>query len=345
MIKHNLYYSLIKHIFGVGLIVISISLTACQIVKVQTTTTSPTPAMDTIVAQVNQQTITLAQLETSLAVDRALYYLTTGQDLLKQDPSAKLEWLATSYLIDQQAQQADITVSDQVIMNTLAQNLQERNATLDQLEKALSQQGVNLDNYKDNIARTLRAEKYINEVILQTNPTDPLAQERLATWLKDIQTNANIDIIYQPATTAPIIGGLAPDFTLTNLKGESISLSQFKGQPVIINFWATWCIPCLKEMPVLQTAFEAHKNDGLIILGINRAETEDLVKPFISESEITFEILYDVEAGVNQTYLVSGLPRTIFINRQGIIKNIHIGELQETLLQGYIDNLLREKES
>ena len=106
------------------------------------------------------------------------------------------------------------------------------------------------------------------------------------------------------------------DFTLTDLTGKSWTLSQLKGKVVIVNFWATWCPPCRKEMPDLETIYEKYKDQGLVILGISD-ETVDKVQPFITEHKYTYPIMLDPGRKVNDVYEISGIPKNFVYNREG----------------------------
>ena len=93
------------------------------------------------------------------------------------------------------------------------------------------------------------------------------------------------------------LGSPAPDFTLTDLAGELYTLSDHLGQVVLINFWTTWCPPCIEEMPALQEAYDRYREQGFVVLGINWTEDDDReqIEPFIQELELTFPILLDIE--------------------------------------------------
>src|SRR5690606_35153974 len=107
-------------------------------------------------------------------------------------------------------------------------------------------------------------------------------------------------------------GALAPDFVLVEPgTGDHVSLSDFRGQPVVLNFWATWCVPCRTEMPDLQ---DAHNEEDVVVLGVNWQESESVVQGFLDEFELTFPIALDREGGVREHYGVVGLPATFFID-------------------------------
>ncbi len=130
---------------------------------------------------------------------------------------------------------------------------------------------------------------------------------------------------------APATGAKAPDFELKGMDGENVRLSSVLGQPVLINFWATWCGPCQAEMPLVQKTSLAHASD-LVILAINDDEPEDVVRGFILDNRITFKILLDPGEKVMAAYRVNGLPTSFFIDREGVIRFVRIGILDEQFL-------------
>lgn len=135
----------------------------------------------------------------------------------------------------------------------------------------------------------------------------------------------------------PKVGAFAPDFELERLSGDLLRLEELRGQPVVINFWATWCIPCEIEMPLLQDRYE--KIPGLQVLAVNFAEPASDVQAFVEEHELTFEILLDPRAIVQSAYRVRGYPTTYFIDREGVIQAIHIGILLDKQLDAYLNDI------
>ena len=125
----------------------------------------------------------------------------------------------------------------------------------------------------------------------------------------------------------PDIGKLAPDFQLDNLDGQSVSLSEFWGKPVLVNFWASWCPPCRSEMPFIQDTFTDKKwvDEELVVLAIDIGESPSTVSEFAKEYGLTFHILLDVARDVSLEYYVRAMPTTFFIDRGGIIREIRIG--------------------
>jgi peroxiredoxin len=119
----------------------------------------------------------------------------------------------------------------------------------------------------------------------------------------------------------------APLFELAGLDGKEVSLSDFRGKPVLINFWASWCIPCLNEMPFIEKTYRKQKGDGLAVLMLNVKEPSDVVRKFAKDHGYTFTILMDRDGKINNSYQVFGLPSSYFVDRDGIVRYSYMGEL------------------
>lgn len=116
------------------------------------------------------------------------------------------------------------------------------------------------------------------------------------------------------------------DFALMSLDGEEVVLSELQGKYVLVNFWATWCIPCRKEMPYLQEVFEAHE-DQITVLAINMNEDAERVRPFIEEFGYTYPILLDPSDELAAEHNVRGLPVSFIVGPEGEIVYRRIGEI------------------
>lgn len=141
-----------------------------------------------------------------------------------------------------------------------------------------------------------------------------------------------------PQGSGPLaIGDRAYDFTLNDLDGNSHKLSDRRGQPVIINFWATWCAPCRVEMPELQAAFQKYQEEGLVVLAVDNAEPAGAVRQFFyEEMDLTFTPLLDQEGTITQLYGVQVFPSTFFVNPDGIVTAIHRGPMAQSQIEGYL---------
>jgi cytochrome c biogenesis protein CcmG/thiol:disulfide interchange protein DsbE len=144
---------------------------------------------------------------------------------------------------------------------------------------------------------------------------------------------------------APRQGFLAPDFNTPTLDGGQISLSDFRGRPVLINIWASWCPPCKTEMPTLESVYRAYQDQGLAILAVNTTNQDTLqaAETFVKANKLTFPILIDVDGAVSQLYQLKSLPTSFFVDRAGVIQEVIVGgPMSEALLRIRVEQLLQE---
>ena len=129
--------------------------------------------------------------------------------------------------------------------------------------------------------------------------------------------------IFKTSSPAPQSGGEAPAFTLPTLRGESVSLSEYRGKLVLINFWATWCPPCVEEMPSMEKLYKKMKGKPFEILAVSTIESESAVKEFVKKNGFSFSILLDKDGSVAEKYGVFSLPETYILDRDGkVVENI-----------------------
>lgn len=128
-------------------------------------------------------------------------------------------------------------------------------------------------------------------------------------------------------------GQKAPAFTLPTLDGGTTSLADHNGKRVLINFWATWCPPCRAEMPAIQRLYERYRGQDFVVLAVDFQESEDVVRPFVQELGLTFPILLDETGDVARDYRVLGLPSSYFVDREGTIRQVHIGAMSEEFME------------
>ena len=144
---------------------------------------------------------------------------------------------------------------------------------------------------------------------------------------------------------SPREGFSAPDFTLDLLGGGQVQLSELRGQPVMINLWASWCPPCRAEMPAIEKVYRAYKDRGLVVLGVNTTfqDNEADAAAFVREFGLTFLIPLDRDGSVSKRYQLRGLPSTFFVDRNGIIRSVVVGgPMSEALIQSKVEGLLKE---
>ena len=145
--------------------------------------------------------------------------------------------------------------------------------------------------------------------------------------------------IHAGIAVAPQVGALAPAFSLQDLDGRTVRLSDFRGQTVLLNFWAVWCSPCLDEMPMLQARYEALKNEGLIVLGINYDDPPEDVRIYGDPLELTFPLLLDPGGIVQDLYRIRGYPSSIIVDPEGFVRVVQVGLMNEDQLNGYLEEL------
>lgn len=146
-------------------------------------------------------------------------------------------------------------------------------------------------------------------------------------------------------------GALAPDFLLESLRAGEMRLSDLRGQAVVVNFWATWCAPCRKEIPELVEAYDRYRDEGLVILAVNLQEGKGIVRPYAEDFGMEFPILIDRDGEVGDDYRLLGLPQTYFVDRDGVIQSMFIGPLldnrdgtdvQDAISQSELDQRITE---
>ena len=146
----------------------------------------------------------------------------------------------------------------------------------------------------------------------------------------------------------PAPGRPAPDFHLPDLDGQTVSLGELQGRPVMVNFWATWCGPCRMEMPYIEEVFNdpEWKEAGLVILAVNLGESAEVAGQFMDDNGLTFPVLLDTKTEVAKLYNVSAIPTTYFVDKNGIIKDVKIGTFRNKAeIDWKLVNLVKEEES
>ncbi|NJJ38110.1 redoxin domain-containing protein [Paenibacillus apii] len=138
----------------------------------------------------------------------------------------------------------------------------------------------------------------------------------------------------------PKEGSRAPSIELLGLDGQTHTLDEYKGRPVVLNFWGSWCAPCVKEMPALEAQWQQWKDQGVAVVGVNVGEDQMTVENFVNGTGVRFPILLDTDREAVRRYGVSPLPTTFFINAKGKIDTIHIGQLDLSTLSAQIGKLV-----
>lgn len=138
----------------------------------------------------------------------------------------------------------------------------------------------------------------------------------------------------------------APEFTLPlfdQFEQEHIALSDLRGQPVVINFWASWCVECYKEAALLEQAWQDYKDQGVVFIGVDHLDTEKEALAYMQKYGITYPSGPDMGDKISQVYGITGVPETFFIDKDGKIEHVQIGPIERGSLYGLLEKLVAQK--
>lgn len=171
----------------------------------------------------------------------------------------------------------------------------------------------------------------------QENNTTIQKQASINTNSTSGQKNANTSDNLQ--NTIKNVKIKASDFKLKNLNGKEVSLSDYKGKKVFLNFFATWCPPCKAEMPELEKLYQETKDSDLVILAVDLGEDKANVEKFMTNNKYNFSSLLDTDNAVAEKYQVVSIPTSFFIDKQGNIVDKHIGSMTIDAMKKYVDSI------
>jgi thiol-disulfide isomerase/thioredoxin len=132
---------------------------------------------------------------------------------------------------------------------------------------------------------------------------------------------------------APIVHEPAPDFVLRDLDGRAVKLSDLRGKVVWVNFWASWCVPCKRELPDIQKLYDEKRDAGLMVLEVNYQEDADTARGFFEARSLSLPLLLDNSGSVYEEYRLQGLPDSFFVDREGNLAAMQIGFLTEAKMR------------
>lgn len=166
-------------------------------------------------------------------------------------------------------------------------------------------------------------------------------------WNSSLLKRTALTVLIASAASFAMAGSAnapATEFSLTSLAGKPVALSQFKGNVVLVNFWATWCGPCQQEMPLLDQMYKKYKPAGFTLLGVNVDKELPAVKELLARKPVSFTVLLDPENTVSRAYRVADMPSSVIIDRKGVVRFVHRGYRpgDENAYQDHIRQLIRE---
>lgn len=153
-------------------------------------------------------------------------------------------------------------------------------------------------------------------------------------------TSQSVTLTAKVSGPAPRVGKEAPDFRVIGLDGTPHQLSDFRGHPVWLNFWATWCPPCRAESPDIEAAYEQHADAGLIVLAVDVGETQTTVQDYVQRVGLRYLIAGDQSTEVAAQYHVSGLPTHYFIDANGVIRDMQLGSIGKQNIEKKLGSIL-----
>ena len=312
-----------------------------------------------VVASVDGAPISRVEWQKAVAIDRAMSQL-AGQT----PPNAEvtLDRLINQRLVLRQtadkiiASDAGTEARAQERLAQLEQNWRADDAAVD---RALASVNLSRQDLLAEIKRLLVVESYLKQI---QEPAAWLAAQRAQAQVGVLaelaappvtptlaaQTAAPTlaaQVITTPTPTENIPLGIAPgqlafDFTLDDVSGQRIKLSDLRGHPVVINFWATWCPPCRQESPALQSAYQRFRDKGVILLGVDLKENAETIQNFTTQFGLTYPLLLDRDGAVSERYQVRGIPTTVILDADGVVRARHVGPLTEDKFAEYVTPLL-----
>ncbi len=158
---------------------------------------------------------------------------------------------------------------------------------------------------------------------------EPVPAERFAfTAPEGFEKAANFNAMFKsekrPADA--LVGAVAPSFSLKALDGKTVDLQSYIGKNIVVlDFWATWCGPCVMSLPILTDVTGSYKDKGVVFIGVNQGEGADEIKAFLADQKLAFDVALDTEAAVAGKYMVNGIPQTVIIGKSGNVEAVHVG--------------------
>lgn len=169
-------------------------------------------------------------------------------------------------------------------------------------------------------------------------------QKRISTYLKSLLVMTAAVVMATATVSAGSRQSSAPDFTLKSHEGENLRLSEYRGNVVLINFWASWCGPCRQEMPVLSELHDKYQALGFTVLGVNVESDSGKARKLLKDLPVSFPVVFDNDSVVSKQYDVVAMPSTVLVDRDGKMRYLHKGYKPglEEIYQQQVRDLIRE---
>ena len=324
---------LIGGILSVILVITATVFILNQLAPTTSTTTDPSTPLATI----NGVAITRQMLDTELKISRLniaepLPSL-SGEDLTRAQKEG-LNQLVNRQLVLQAAARDGFRLDEAAIQERA--NLLFGAYGEEALNQALAQADATRHDLLWWVSEITTVEEYTVQVIMDQT-TAETRQRVYNDWLNAQQAQADIKIFLEGETTAPsaLPGQPAPNFSLTTTTGDTVSLADYRGQTVLVNFWASWCPSCTAELPEYETVYQQQNQTGqnFAVLAVNLQESPETAAAFAQGLGLSYPVLVDREGEVTiRDYQIVGMPGSILIDEEGIIVYRHVGPMSGDLL-------------
>lgn len=290
------------------------------------------------VARVNGEYIYNQDVTREIDLARATFELANSEEK-PQSPGQVLETLIDRKLQTQDAKRNGVTVSEQEIDAALKGVLDRLGVSDEEMQSTLEKYNLTLDDLRVPVSDAYLINKHLGANVVVGTDSEQEALARKNEWQTNLALNSRIEYLKSPGTgPAPTVNSEAPDFTLRNLDGEEVKLSELRGRPVMVNFWATWCAPCRVEIPqIVQMYRETHGDGNYEILGVATGNSSpETVRAFSQEFDMRFPLLHDDGNHVTNLFHVLPIPTTFFIDKDGIIRETHIGPVDRAMMEKWL---------
>lgn len=296
-------------------------------------------------AVVNGESISNEELDRRVAFERVWAGWngstapTSGREAV-QFRAAVLDNMIESRLVLQEAKKVGILALPAEINDKSAQIRADLGLSDAQINASLTDAGLTRQTFDNVMREDVLVEKHLRFIVLKdTAQADQ--QTAVRNWLNNTLSKANIERRIESGGAK--VGQPAPDFTLNDLEGNAVRLSDLKGKGVFINFWATWCNPCRAEMPDIEAVWKANKDKGLVVLAVNLTNQDDVeaVKVYMKDMKLSFPALLDTKGSVASLYRVGPIPSSYFVNREGVLTSVQVGAMSRSTMETRINRLLQ----
>ncbi len=297
-----------------------------------------------VVATVNGVAITREMVEKEITISRfnvanPLPPL-SGDDLSRAADEA-LNQLITRQLVLQAASRQNFTL-DEAMIESRVELLFGANGDV-ALTDALRQVGTTRSDLVWWVREITTVEEFTVKVIM-AGATPERRQQLYNDWLNAQRAAGDIKTYLdgEEQSLLALMGEPAPDFTLTNLAGQPVALSDYSGKVILVNFWATWCPSCISELPDYEQVYQRYggQADDFVVLGVNLQEGQTQVEDYVTGLGLTFPVLLDEDGHVTtRQYQVTGMPASFIIDRRGVIFYRHLGPMSVETLQAKLAEL------